>query len=97
MKKLFVMLLLDPVEHSSDLDPWPWGGESIFRNDKFCGTVSCFLLTILLITHIPYLKANNDPNDENRLRQQAMDFLWENRSVSVLSKTLVEKMDNQFT
>ena len=47
VKKLFVMLLLDPVEHSSDLDPWPWGGESIFRNDKFCGTVSCFLLTLL--------------------------------------------------
>ena len=39
VKKLFVMLLLDPVEHSSDLDPWPWGGESIYRNDEFCGTV----------------------------------------------------------
>jgi len=40
VKKLFVMLLLDPVEHSSDLDPWPWGGESIYRNDEFCGTVT---------------------------------------------------------
>ena len=39
VKKLFVMLLLDPIEHSSDLDPWPWGGESIYRNDEFCGTV----------------------------------------------------------
>ena len=39
VKKLFVMLLLDPIEHSSDLDPWPGGGESIYRNDEFCGTV----------------------------------------------------------
>ena len=44
VKKLFVMLLLDPVEHSSDLDPWPWGGESIYRNDEFCGTVRIFNL-----------------------------------------------------
>ena len=48
VKKLFVMLLLDPIEHSSDLDPWPWGGESIYRNDEFCGTVgfpifSCYM------------------------------------------------------
>ena len=49
------------------------------------------------MAHIPYLEANNDPNDENRLRQQAMDFLWENRSVLVLSKISVEKMGNQFT
>jgi len=40
VRKLFVMLLLDPMEHSSDLDPWPWGGESIYRNDEFCGTVT---------------------------------------------------------
>ena len=59
VKKLFVMLLLDPVDHNTDLDPWPWGGEPIyrwhlenniwkniylllfiFRDDKFCGTVT---------------------------------------------------------
>jgi len=40
VKKMFVMLLLDPVDHHSDLDPWPWGGESIYRNGKFCGTVT---------------------------------------------------------
>lgn len=40
VKKLFVMLLLDPVDHNTDLDPWPWGGEPIYRDDKFCGTVT---------------------------------------------------------
>jgi hypothetical protein len=28
---MFVMLLLDPIDHSADIDPWPWGGESIYR------------------------------------------------------------------
>ena len=31
IRKLFVMLLLDPLDHHSDLDPWPWGGEPIYR------------------------------------------------------------------
>jgi len=40
VKKLFVMLLLEQMDHNSDLDPWPWGGESIYRNGEFCGTVT---------------------------------------------------------
>jgi len=40
VKKMFVMLLLDPIDHSADIDPWPWGGESIYRNGKYCGSVT---------------------------------------------------------
>ena len=40
VRRMFVMLLLDPVDHNTDLDPWPWGGEPIYRDDKFCGTVT---------------------------------------------------------
>lgn len=40
VRKLFVMLLLDPIDHNTDLDPWPWGGEPIYRDDKYCGTVT---------------------------------------------------------
>ena len=40
VKKLFTMLLLDPEHHDTDLDPWPWGGEPIYRNGQFCGTVT---------------------------------------------------------
>jgi len=25
------MPLLNPLDHYSDLDPWPWGGEPIYR------------------------------------------------------------------
>ncbi len=31
IRKLLVMPLLDPLDHYSDLDPWPWGGEPIYR------------------------------------------------------------------
>jgi len=40
VRKLFVMLQLDPVDHNSDLDPWPWGGEPIYRDGVFCGNVT---------------------------------------------------------
>lgn len=26
--------------HNLDLDPWPWGGEPIYRNGKFVGTAT---------------------------------------------------------
>ena len=38
--RMLVMLLLDPTEHSSDTDPWPWGGEPIFRDGKHVGNVT---------------------------------------------------------
>jgi len=40
VRKLFIMLLLDPSDHSTELDPWPWGGETIYRNNQYCGTVT---------------------------------------------------------
>ena len=42
IKRMFVMLLLNNSveEHNSDVDPWPWGGEPIHRDGKFCGTVT---------------------------------------------------------
>ncbi|QQP58140.1 Uncharacterized protein FKW44_003363, partial [Caligus rogercresseyi] len=30
IRKMFVMFLLDPLEHDSDTDPWPWGEEPIY-------------------------------------------------------------------
>ena len=34
IKKMLVMLLFDPDEHDITNDPWPWGGEPIYRDDK---------------------------------------------------------------
>jgi len=39
VKQLLVMLLLDPNDHDLNRDPWPWGGEPIFRDGEFAGRV----------------------------------------------------------
>ena len=39
VKQLLVMLLLDPTDHDLNRDPWPWGGEPIFRDGEFAGRV----------------------------------------------------------
>lgn len=35
VKRKYVHLLLD--DHDPDIDVWPWGGESIYRDGKYCG------------------------------------------------------------
>jgi pyruvate dehydrogenase phosphatase regulatory subunit len=35
VRRRFVQLLLE--DHSFYQDDWPWGGELIYRNGKFCG------------------------------------------------------------
>ena len=35
IRKRFVQFLID--DHDLYRDPWPWGGEPIYRNGKFCG------------------------------------------------------------
>lgn len=35
IKKRFVQFLIE--DHDLYRDPWPWGNEPIYRNNKFCG------------------------------------------------------------
>ena len=35
LKRRFCQLLLE--DHDLYQDPWPWGGEPIYRNNKLCG------------------------------------------------------------
>lgn len=32
---MYIQLIID--DHDFETDLWPWGGEPIFRNDKFVG------------------------------------------------------------
>jgi glycine cleavage system aminomethyltransferase T len=34
------MLILTAGDHCTDTDPWPWGGEPIFRDGKYAGRVT---------------------------------------------------------
>lgn len=38
VKKRFVQLLIE--DHDLYQDPWPWGGELIYRNGKCCGHIT---------------------------------------------------------
>lgn len=38
VKRRFVQFLLE--DHNLYQDPWPWGQEPIYRNDKYCGNVT---------------------------------------------------------
>ena len=46
------MLLLDNVEHNRDHDPWPWGGEPIYRDDQLVGTVTTTSYGFSLKKHV---------------------------------------------
>jgi len=36
--KMLVMMILDDFDHEAD--PWPWGGEPIFRDGEYCGSAT---------------------------------------------------------
>jgi pyruvate dehydrogenase phosphatase regulatory subunit len=64
---MLVMLLLDD-EHNFETDPWPWGGEPIFRNDKFVGSVTTASYGFSLKRHVAIGFVHNfDENGERQL------------------------------
>ena len=38
IKKRFIQLIIE--DHDIYQDSWPWGGELIYRNGKFCGNIT---------------------------------------------------------
>jgi glycine cleavage system aminomethyltransferase T len=47
-----VMLLLDNVEHDLETQPWPWGGEPIYRDGKYVGSVTTTSYGFSLKKHV---------------------------------------------
>lgn len=52
IKKMLVMLLLDNHSHVCETDPWPWGGEPIFRNGVLVGRVTTTSFGFTLGQHV---------------------------------------------
>ena len=46
------MLLLNAADHDTDTDPWPWGGEPIFRDGKYAGRVTTTAYGFSLDRHV---------------------------------------------
>jgi glycine cleavage system aminomethyltransferase T len=49
---MLVMLLLDNNSHVCETDPWPWGGEAIFRNGILVGRVTTTSFGFTLGQHV---------------------------------------------
>ena len=52
IRKMLVLLLLDDKEHDLETDPWPWGGEPIFRDGKYVGSVTTTSYGFSLKKHV---------------------------------------------
>ncbi|KAK2189458.1 hypothetical protein NP493_106g05056 [Ridgeia piscesae] len=50
IKKRLAQFLLE--DHDTEEDTWPWGGEPIYRNGKFCGTVTSTTYGFTLDRHV---------------------------------------------
>jgi len=81
IRKKLVQLLLE--EHNFEEDPWPWGGEPIYRNGQFCGVTSSTAYGFTLDRHIclGYVE-DIDPNTKER-RPVNNDFILKNAKFEV--------------
>ena len=64
IKKMLVMLLLDNHSHVCETDPWPWGGEPIFRNGVHVGQVTTTSFGFTLGQHV-LLGFVHNPSEED--------------------------------
>ena len=66
IKKKLVQFLIEG--HDLDNDLWPWGGEPIYRNDKFCGTTTSTAYGFTLDRHVclGYVRDIDESTGEER-------------------------------
>ena len=71
-KKTLALFLVDNQDHDSDVDPWPWGGEPIFRDGVFVGSVTTCSYGFSLNKHVGlcYVTNPDEPfTDQKFVRQ----------------------------
>ena len=66
------MLLLDNVEHHVDSDPWPWGGEPIFRDGKYAGSVTTAAYGFSIDKHVCLGFIHNYEGGDGESRKEAV-------------------------
>jgi pyruvate dehydrogenase phosphatase regulatory subunit len=51
-KRMLALFVIDSDTHDVDADPWPWGGEPIYRDGVFVGTVTTTSFGFSLKKHV---------------------------------------------
>lgn len=85
IRKHLVQLLIE--EHNVDDDLWPWGGESIYRNGKYCGMVSSTAYGYTLSRHVCLGYVHDFDEDSDMARPMSIkemrDFVLKNASYEI--------------
>ena len=76
IKKILVMLLLDAADHDMEIDPWPWGGEPIYRDGVYAGKVTTAAYGFTLGRHVCLGFVHN--YDKNTREEYVVDSTWVN-------------------
>ncbi|MCL4123272.1 UNVERIFIED_CONTAM: hypothetical protein GTU68_015012 [Idotea baltica] len=77
-KRLYVHLTLD--DHDAEVDPWPWGGEPIYRDGKFVGvtTTTGYGFTLQKIVCLGFIRnVNSSGVHETVTSEYVMDGEYE--------------------
>jgi pyruvate dehydrogenase phosphatase regulatory subunit len=79
IKKILIMLLLDAADHNLEVDPWPWGGEPIFRDGVYAGRVTTAAYGFTLGRHVCLGFVHN--YDHETREQRVVDSSWVNNGL----------------
>ena len=68
VKKTLVLFIMDDLEYNYETDPWLWGGEPVYRDDKFVGTITTCSFAFSLQKHVGLGYVTN-PDDNGVLQK----------------------------
>ena len=81
IKKRLVLFIIE--DHNVDEDPWPWSGEPIYRNGKYCGLTTSTAFSFGCERHIclGYVQDFDDKTREPKLINN--DFIIKNAKFEI--------------
>ncbi len=81
LMKRFVQFLID--DHDLYQDPWPWGGELIYRNDKYCGYITSTAYGFSLERQVCLGFIHNFDEKTGERLPLTMDYMTKNASYEI--------------
>ncbi len=81
LMKRFVQFLIE--DHDLYQDPWPWGGELIYRNDKYCGYTTSTAFGFSLDKQVCLGFIHNFNEKTNERLPLTMDYMTKNAQYEI--------------
>ena len=74
VRKTLVMFILDDPEYNHETDPWLWGGEPIYRNDQYVGSITTCSFGFSLKKHVGLGYVTN-PDQDGALQPTSIQYI----------------------